>query len=261
MAKRSALFGSDNIQKTISFLAITRSALGEVHTNFDAETINEELKQEEYLKPISLGFGWSETFQTSRLTQDAYERIENILRLYRTSISMNLVIGNAAYGLNPSSKSLEQAARRLAPLCDRVGLKLGAEGWLNGVKVIDLAKKIGASAYILHTPLTGELLHYAKSKRIDSIVYTLCRIGKSREEAMRDLIQIKGDGYFNRRGISRESIPMRLGDYALFGTTSDISEQILSIQANGGTKVALYLVSQNLRDLVRQFSMLSSILA
>lgn len=245
------------MQKTVSLLSIVNSALGNVNVNFDAETTNERLEVEEYGRVHDLGVSWSETFQASKdgsaSTKSAL--IKKLLKEFRTRLSANLVIGNAAYGLRPSYDALEHMALRLTQLSSRE-LKLGVEGSRNGKRAIDLASKIGATAYILHTSAKDGLLEYAKETNVKFVVYTLCRIAENRALAAADLMRIKGTGYFERRKVLREEISQRLGDFSIFGTGEQVSSQVKSLIGRGASKVVLYPVFQGTSDLISQMNML-----
>ena len=226
--------------------------------NFDAETTSERLDMEDYGRVHDLGARWSETFQASREGSACAKSalIKRLLREFRTHLSANLVIGNAAYGLHPSYDSLERMALRLASLSNRE-FKLGAEGSTNGKKTIDLAAKTGATAYILHTSSIDRLLDYAKEKNVRFMVYTLCRIAESRAHAAAELMRIKGTGYFERRKVLREEISQRLGEFSIFGTGEEVATQVKSLVARGATKVVLYPVFQGISDLITQMNLLS----
>lgn len=226
--------------------------------NFDAETTSERLDVEDYERVHDLGARWSETFQASK-EGSAYTKsalIKKLLREFRTHLSANLVIGNAAYGLRPSYDSFERMALRLASLSSSE-LKLGAEGFTNGKKTIDLAAKTGATAYILHTSSIDGLLEYAKEKNVRFMIYTLCRIAESRAHAAAELMRIKGTGYFERRKVLREEISQRLGEFSIFGTGEEVVSQAKSLVARGASKVVLYPVFQGTSDLISQMNQLS----
>jgi hypothetical protein len=225
--------------------------------NFDAETAHQALREEEYRKIYDFGVSWSETFQSSLFhDHDGISRIETLLKEFGERLSINLVIGNAAYGLKPSFSSLERMARRLS----RSGMKLGVESRMYGRKAIDLASEIGASAYILHTGAMEELLRYSTSKGVSSSVYTLCRISGSGSSAVSEIVSIKGDGYFKRRGVAFEDISAKLGNLAIYGTRRSVVEQISSIFDLGARKVVLYPVFAGTNDLLNQMRELGEII-
>lgn len=231
------------------------SSLGSVNVNFDAETSCESLAVEDYTRVNDLGVRWSETYQAS-IEGPARAKpalIKRLLREFRTRLSANLVIGNAAYGLRPSYESLEHFALRLSGR----ELKLGAEGSANGKKSIDLAAKTGATAYILHTSSIDELLNYAKEKGVRFMIYTLCRTAESRAIAAADLMRIKGTGYFERRKVQRDEISQRLGEFSIFGTGEEVLSQVKSLLNRGASKVVLYPVFRGNSDLVSQMNMLA----
>ena len=246
------------MQKTISLLSIVNSALGNINVNFDAETTNESLEMEDYGRIHDLGVSWSETFQASKEGSASRKSalIKRLLKEFRTRLSANLVIGNAAYGLRPSYDSLEHMALRLTPLSSRE-LKLGAEGSSNGKRAIDLAAKTGATAYILHTSSIDGLLCYAKEENVEFMVYTLCRVSDSKALAAADLMRIKGTGYFERRKVLREEISQRLGEFSIFGTGEEVTSQVKSLVARGASKVVLYPVFEGTADLISQINLLS----
>lgn len=221
--------------------------------------MNDLLSMEDYARVHDLGLRWSETFQASKegsaRTKSAL--IKKLLREFRTRLSANLVIGNAAYGLRPSYDSLEHMVLRLTRLSNS-DLKLGAEGVVNGKRAIDLAARTGAIAYILHTSSIDVLLDYAKERNVRFMVYTLCRIGESRAIAAADLMRIKGTGYFERRKVLREEISQRLGEFSIFGTGEEISSQVDLLVTRGASKVVLYPVFQGTGDLISQMKMLSN---
>ena len=226
--------------------------------NFDAETAHQALKEEEYRKIYDFGVSWSETFQSSLFHDyDGILRIEGLLKEFGEMLSINLVIGNAAYGLKPSFGSLERMARRLSR---KRGMKLGVESRVYGRKAIDLASEIGASAYILHTGAMEELLSYSASKGVPSSVYTLCRISGSESSAVSEIVGIKGDGYFKRRGVAFEDISSKLGNLAVYGTRKSVAEQISSIFDLGASKVALYPVFAGTSDMLNQMRELGEII-
>ena len=166
------------------------------------------------------------------------------------------MIGNAAYGLKSDYNLLQSMALRIAALSGKE-LKLGAEGLVNGRKAIDLAAETGSIAYILHTSSTAPLLSYALDKHVPSMVYTLCRVGETRAIAAADLMRIKGTSYFERRRFLREEILERLGEFSLFGSGDAITSQVRSLISSGASKVVLYPVFQNMKDMISQMNMIS----
>lgn len=248
MAKRSLLeFGQDNTQKTILFLTIANSVIGNVHVNFDAERIDQALEDNEYKEVYDFGLHWSETFQSSHFDGDP-TRIRELAREFGKRLSINLVIGNAAYGLKPKFHSLEKMVRGLSGECE---IKLGAEGKVYGKGAIDLASEIHATAYVLHTSRMDELLDYANSKEVPSSVYTLCRISESKLSAISEITNIKV-GYFKRRGIELEAIAKNIGNFAVYGTRDQVAEQISSLLDRGASKVVLCPVFNGTRDMINQ---------
>lgn len=244
-----------NVQKTVSFLALVNSTLGRINVNFDAETERESLCEKEYERVHSFGTNWSETYQASAISDDESDVIADRLCRFEKNFSANIVIGNAAYGFKPKYSRLSNLAARLSIFSRK--LKIGAEGITNGEKCVNLAAEIGATAYILHTSLTNELLVYAAEKKVPSMVYTLCRISDSRAKAADELLQIKGTRYFERRGVRPEDIPMRLAEFSLFGSQKDLVEGARSLMASGASKVVLCPIFKNTEDLTRQLGKLS----
>ncbi len=264
--KRSALDKSlDNSQKTISFLSIANSALGSVNVNFDAETEKEMLADGDYEKVYEFGTHWSETYQASTLHngQSLVEKaaeIRTLLNKFSSKFSPNLVVGNGAYGFKPDFHALHELTMKLNG-SSRRRLKLGAEGRRNGKRAIELASKTNSMAYVLHTTSVNELLGYANTNHVDSIVYALCRLSEcTRGQAASDLMRIKGTSYFERRGLSTQEISLRLGEFALFGTGKEVASQIrMLIDCGKASKVALYPVFENSKDLIKQIKMLSEV--
>jgi hypothetical protein len=251
-----------NLQKSVLFLAVVNNSLGNINVNFDAETASENISEEDYSKIHDLGFSWSETFQTSphvsaeSLEQSA-SRINNLLQNFGDRLSANLVIGNAAYGLDPSHRTLRDVAHKIASPSKRE-LKLGAEGRINGRRTIRLASKTNSIAYVLHTNCVWELLDYASEKKARSMVYSLLRISSSKSRAAEELVRIKGMKYFQRRGIfSEDEISCRLGDFSMFGTTEQVNDQIQEFLARGASKVVVYPVFESVKDLICQIKQLS----
>lgn len=167
------------------------------------------------------------------------------------------MIGNAACGLRPDYGLLQHMTLRIAPLSKKE-LKLGAEGMVNGKKAIDLAAETGSTAYILHTSSIEDLLNYACERKVRFMIYTLCRVAETRAIATAELMRIKGTGYFERRRILREEVSQRLGEFSIFGPGEEIVSQIRSLVARGASKVVLYPVFQDMKDLIRQMNMISN---
>ena len=266
--KRSVLERSlDNSQKTISFLSIVNSALGSINVNFDAETQKETLNSEEYEKVYDFGEHWSETYQASALHdgQSLVEKaaeVRSMLKKFGRRFSANLVVGNAAYGFKPEFSSLHELAMKLSG-ASKHRLKLGVEGKRNGKLAIELASKTNSMAYVLHTASVHELLGYAKTNHVDSIVYALCRFSEEgMGHAASDLMRIKGASYFERRGVSTEQISSRLGEFAMFGTGWEVALQIRKLIDRGtASKIALYPVFSDSKDLINQMKLLSQVIA
>lgn len=267
VAKRSALDQSlDNSQKSISFLSIANSALGPINVNFDAETEKQILSAKDYQRVYDFGANWSETYQASAL-HDGHSLVEKTAQLryllnnFGKRFSVNLVVGNAAYGFKPEFSSLHEFAMKLGGV-SKGKMKLGAEGKRNGHKAIELASKTNSLAYILQTSSVQELLGYAKLNNVGSIVYALCRISEDgRGSAASELMKIKGNSYFERRGVTSNEISSRLGEFAVFGTAEQVSSQIRSLIDHGrARKVALYPVFKNSQDLIEQMKTLSKII-
>lgn len=171
----------------------------------------------------------------------------------------NIVIGNRAYGLTPSSSLLESAGARLSTI-SRGGrqIKLGAEGERNGKKAIDLAFKTNSIAYILHTPIANQLMDYARAKGVIYALYTLCRIGESEALAASDIMRIKGTSYFERRGILRDNISTQLNNFAIYGTRDLVTKKIRDyVDVKGASKIVLYPVFDSFKDLLGQMRLLS----
>ncbi|MHB8567534.1 MAG: hypothetical protein ACYC7D_13720 [Nitrososphaerales archaeon] len=258
-AKRSTLErGLSNSQKTVSFLSLVNSTLGSVNVNFDAETESESLDSEDYGKIYDLGVAWSETFQAS--PRNGCSKLSDtcgLLKSYGKLLSANLVIGNAAYGLRPSHRMLENAGTKLA-LISKKEMKLGAEGSRNGRRAIDLAARTKSTAYILHTPIAPELMRYARSKNVKFALYTLCRIADTESLASIELMRIKGTSYFERRGVLRDNISTLLDHFALYGTRGQFAEKIRNVlDLDGASKVVLYPVFDSFNDLLGQLRILS----
>ncbi|HVB12886.1 MAG TPA: hypothetical protein VNE86_07110 [Nitrososphaerales archaeon] len=233
--------------------------MGKVNVNFDAETSQEILEFDNYSKVYDLGVPWSETFQASLHDGSLVSKsalIKQLLKKFGKHLSANLVIGNAAYGLRPDYDLLQHMTLRIAPLSKRE-LKLGAEGLVNGRKAVDLAAKTGSTAYMLHTSSIGDLLNYARERKVRFMIYTLCRVAETRAIAATELMRIKGTSYFERRGILREEISQRLGEFSIFGPEEEIASQIRSLVSRGASKVVLYPVFQNMNDLISQMNMIS----
>jgi hypothetical protein len=179
------------------------------------------------------------------------------VRKFGQSLSINLVIGNKAYGLNPKFDSFEKISRGLSGECQ---VKLGVEGRVFGKRAIDLASEIGATAYILHTTRLKELLDYASSRNVTSIVYTLCRISdSSKSSAISEIMSIKAP-YFKRRGIELSEIPMKVGDYAVFGTGEEVCGQISNLLELGAGKVVLCPAFKGTKDMLIQMKKLEQII-
>ena len=215
--------------------------------NFDAEGIDQALQGNEYKKVYDFGLHWSETFQSSHFDGDS-TRIRDLVREFGRRLSINLVIGNAAYGLKPTFHSLEKMVRALSGECE---IKLGAEGKVYGKRAIDLASENHATAYILHTPSMDELLDHAKSKKVCSFVYTLCRISGSKLSAISEISSMK-EGYFKRRGIELEAIAKNIANFAVYGTRDEVAAQISAILDRGASKVVLYPVFYGAKDMLNQ---------
>lgn len=231
--------------------------MGGVNVNFDAETERESLCEEDYEKVYDLGVHWSETFQAShgsnRITQ-----AHRLLTDYGRLLGANIVIGNRAYGLTPSSSLLESAGTRLSTISSNRQIKLGAEGEKNGKKAIDLALKTNSIAYILHTPIANLLMDYARASAVKYALYTLCRIGESEALAASDLMRIKGTAYFERRGVLRDNISTQLNNFAVYGTGEEVTKKIRDyVDVKGASKVVLYPVFDSFKDLLGQMRLLS----
>ncbi|MDH2902132.1 MAG: hypothetical protein PXY39_14280 [archaeon] len=222
--------------------------------NFDAEGKDQALQGNEYKEVYDFGLHWSETFQSSHFDGDS-ARIIDLVREFGRRLSINLVIGNAAYGLKPKFDSLEKIVRELSGECQ---IKLGAEGKVYGKRAIDLASGIHATAYILHTPSMDELLDYAKSKKVCSFVYTLCRISGSKPSAISE-ISSKKEGYFKRRGIALEEISRNIANFAVYGTRDEVAAQISVILDQGASKVVLCPVFYGTRDMLNQMKELGRV--
>jgi hypothetical protein len=251
----------NNSQKTISFLSLVNSSLGPLNVNFDAETATESLDVNCFSKVYDLGLKWSETFQSTARTS-ASERaslIKQLLNKFGKRFSANLVIGNAAYGIDSNYRILRHMALRVA-LGSNEELKLGAEGLSNGKRAIDLAAQTGSFAYILHTSSVESLMEYSKERGVNFMVYTLLRMAETRSIAARELMRIKGSEYFVRRGVARDDVSQRLAGFSIFGSAEEIISQVLSFVNRGASKVVLFPVFENQRDLIDQLSMLSNCL-
>jgi hypothetical protein len=172
-------------------------------------------------------------------------------------LGANIVIGNKAYGLRPSSSFLDTAGAFLSTI-SKSQIKVGAEGEKNGKRAIDLASKTNSIAYILHTPIADLLMDYAMSNGVKYVLYTLCRIGESEALAACDLMRIKGIGYFERRGILRDNISTQLNNFAIYGTRDDVTKKIRDyVDVRGVSKVVLYPVFDSFKDLLGQMRLLS----
>ncbi|MFI5420797.1 MAG: hypothetical protein ACHQ1H_07495 [Nitrososphaerales archaeon] len=249
-----------NSQKTISFLSLVNSSLGPVNVNFDAETSSEILAAESFAKIYDLGLKWSETYQASSLVS-ASERsafIRELLWEFGRRFSANLVIGNSAYGLeNPHHRELRHLTLEVLAASNGL-LKLGAEGLRNGRKAIDLAARTGACAYILRTGAANSLIDYAKVSGVRFMVYSLLRLAETKSIAADQLIRIKGTGYFERRGVARDNVAVRIGEFSIFGSCEEIMAQITSLLDRGASKVVLFPVFENQKDLRSQLNLLSN---
>jgi hypothetical protein len=233
-----------------------------LNVNFDAETASETLDCESFSGIYDLGVKWSETYQSSvqLCSSESSGLIRHLLWEFGTRFSANLVLGNAAYGLDNSNyRLLRHLALNVASAAGRE-LKLGAEGLTNGKKSIDIAAHTGAYAYILHTSCANALMEYARERRVKFMVYTLLRIAETRSIAAEELTRIQGTGYFERRGILREAVPQTLGDFSISGNPEEIAAQILSFIDRGASKVVLFPVFASLKDLLTQLKLLSSCL-
>jgi hypothetical protein len=212
------------------------------------------------------GANWSETYQASAL-HDGHSLVEKTAQLryllnnFGKRFSINLVVGNAAYGFKPEFSTLHEFAMKLSGV-SKGKIKLGAEGKRNGQKAIELASRTNSLAYILHTSSVQELLGYAKLNNVSSVVYALCRISEDgRGIAASELMKIKGNSYFERRGVDSNAISSRLGEFAVFGTAENVSSQIRSlIDRDRARKVALYLVFKNSQDLIEQLRAFSKVI-
>ncbi|MGI0083756.1 MAG: hypothetical protein ACREBQ_01605, partial [Nitrososphaerales archaeon] len=210
---------------------------------------------------------WSETFQASALCDgqslvEKAARVRGLLGKFGKKFSANLVVGNTAYGFKPRFSSLNELAMKLSGASDS-RLKLGVEGKRNGKRSIELASKTNSMAYVLHTASVHELLEYAKTHHVDSIVYALCRLSEEgRGRSASDLMRIKGASYFERRGVSTEQTSSRLGEFALFGTGTEVALQIRRlIDHRTAGKIALYPVFSDTKDLIKQMKILSQVIA
>jgi len=113
---------------------MVNSSLGPVNVNFDAETTSEILDCESFSGIYDLGLKWSETYQSSTKVSASESSllIRQLLWEFGRRFSANLVLGNAAYGLkNPNHRMLRHLALDVASAAGQ-GLKLGAEGEING---------------------------------------------------------------------------------------------------------------------------------
>jgi hypothetical protein len=235
--------------------------------NFDAETQKEMLTDSDYEKVYQFGTHWSETFQASAIgnTQSIIERaaqIRILLNRFGNRLSANLVVGNGGYGFKPDFNALHELTLKLTGFSGK-RLKLGVEGRKNGKRAIELASKSDSTAYVLHTPSVHDLLEYAQNNKVKTTVYTLCRFSEiSRSNAASELMRIKGTSYFERRGLSSHEISLKLGEFAVFGTTAEVALQLRTlIDKRKANNVALYPVFENQRDLIKQMRMLSEILS
>ena len=187
-----------------------------------------------------------------------------MLRSYRRLLSANLVIGNAAYGLKPRRQTLDHAGNTLASCllsCRAGDLKLGAEGVSNGKKAVELASRTNSVAYILHTPAAAQLISYARSKNVQYVIYTLCRIAETESRASCELLRIKGTSYFERRGVLRDNISTSTAEFSIFGSGDRIVQKIRQfIDHYGASKVVLYPVFESYKDLIGQLKLLSTCL-
>ncbi|MDA4130522.1 MAG: hypothetical protein OK457_07100 [Thaumarchaeota archaeon] len=250
-----------NSQKTISFLSMVNSTLGPINVNFDAETSSQCLDIEAFSGIYDLGLRWSETYQSST-RESLTERsalIRQLLWEFGRRFSANLVLGNIAYGLNPKYKMLQHIALHVAPVSNDQ-LKLGAEGLTNGMKAIDLAAQTRAFAYLLHTSSVDKLIEYSKERGVKFMVYSLLRIAETRSIAAQELMRLKGTEYFERRGVQRDDAQERLGEFSILGCTEEITDQILSFINRGASKVVLFPVFKNQKDLMKQLNLLSNCL-
>ncbi len=225
------------------------------------------LADEDYERVYEFGTHWSETYQASAL-KDGQSLVEKaaeimiLLKMFGMRFSANLVLGNKAYGFKPDFHAFQELAMKVSG-CSRKRLKLGAEGMRNGRRAIEVAFKTNSMAYVLHTASVNELLGYARTSHVDSIVYALCRLSDdTRGRAASELMRIKGTSYFERRGVSTHEISLRLGEFAVFGTGEEIASQIRRLIDQGkASKVALYPVFENSKDLIKQMKMLSEVIA
>lgn len=220
----------------------------------------------DYEKVYDFGEHWSETYQASALhdRQSLVEKaaeIRNLLNRFGKKFSANLVVGNAAYGFKPDFSSLHDLAMKISG-ASKKPLKLGVEGKRNGKRAIELALKTNSMAYVLHTASAHDLLGYAKTHHVDSIVYALCRFAEEgRAHAASDLMRIKGTSYFERRGVTTGQISSRLGEFAVFGTGEEVALQIRKLIDHGtASKIALYPIFENSKDLMMQMKMLSGVI-
>ena len=77
------------------------------------------------------------------------------------------------------------------------------------------------------------------------MVYSLLRIAQTRSISVEQLIRIKGTSYFERRGVAKDNVAERIGEFSIFGSCEEIMKQVTSFLDSGASKVVLFPVSEN----------------
>jgi hypothetical protein len=267
------------LQASIYFLEAVSQHLGnKINVNFDAEGPSNALREEEYPIIYKAGYLWSETFQASASwTQPVYKlarKISTLLERYGDRLSVNVVIGNRAYGIeNPSFRKMDSVIRELCLQMPSSNIKIGAEGMKNGMKAIDLAAEFDLVAYLLQTPYLYSLLEYCKERGVRAVVYTPCRVCSidNSKEAIREVLRIIGTGYFERRGLKLSEVDKdeqeqeeeeektldQINSFGIFGSLYDALKRISDLTSKGVWKVVLSPMFENMGDLKRQLELLS----
>lgn len=238
------------------------SILGNVRVNFDAEYSTNRFNLQKSLELCNTYYKWSETLQTSAV--DANARFKDVVYLLENfnNFSVNFVIGNKKYDCSEKSSTLENTLRAFETNYRhlfRENIKIGAERIINGTKSIELCKQYSLTAYLLQNEHTSKLLEKSRQYNVKTAMYTIARIAESKEEALKELLKIIGNGYFNRRGVADSEIKKKSYFFCIFGSESDILNQANRWSNRGVDKLVFNLVFKDLKDYEDQLCKLKSI--